>query len=60
MIIMLSISHSRFQSTVVESNYDYWSIYWKDQLVLMTKSEEYARSTFQMIKEKVKELNYVI
>lgn len=57
---MLSISHSRFQSTVVESNYDYWSIYWKDQLVLMTKSEEYARSTFQMIKEKVKELNYVI
>lgn len=60
MIIMLSISHSKFQSTVVNSNYDYWSIYWKEHLVLLTKSEAYARSAFQMIKEKLEERNDVI
>ena len=36
--------------SVVESNYDYWSIYYKNQLILASKRKNYVCECFNKIR----------
>lgn len=57
---MLTIKHSKYTGPVVEYNYDYWSLYWKNQLILASKSEQSVKESFNTIIKKLKEMNYVL
>jgi hypothetical protein len=53
---MLTIKHNFQQVTVVESNYDYWAIYWGNHLILTTSNQKYAAACYQKLCDALKNL----
>jgi len=48
---MFLLKHRVFNSTCIDSNYDYWVIYKNETLLLTTKDKKYAMAKLQELNE---------
>lgn len=45
------LKHNIFNSTSIDSCYDYWSLYKDNNLLMTTKNKEYAEAKLQQLNE---------